>query len=190
MDALGFVRLKTALLTAVLSSTPAAVAAQDIALRNGGFEVQDDSDPTVPASWVNDKAEAGFRLNEADHRDGQRSLEIRFDKDMSTSGYSGAIQRAANGDLAGRTFTLRGWLKRDNTASAAGLWIAFVDAEGKRLSYVNDYEVLWADATGWNLRTIRSEAPPGAQRLVVGVSIFEATGTLLVDDITLETSGP
>jgi hypothetical protein len=64
--------------------------------------------------------------------------------------------------------------------------MAFFDADGKRSVYVNDYDKPWIDAKGWNLRTIRAKVPVGTVRMLIGASISDKSGKLLVDAITME----
>lgn len=175
------------ILTMALSVAWVAKAQDASLLMNGGFEDLQPGSPETLKAWRPDKAESGYALTTQDVHDGKRALEIGFDEKISTVGYAGTIQGIALPDLAGRTLAVSGWLKRSNVASTAGLWMAFFDAEGKRTVYVSDYDKPWANALGWNLRSIEAKVPAGTVRMLVGASIADKRGKLLVDAITMET---
>ncbi|WP_397403916.1 hypothetical protein [Phenylobacterium sp.] len=174
------------ILTMALCAPLVAMAQDASLLKNGGFEDLQPGSPETLQAWRPDKAESGYVLTTQDVHDGKQALEIGFDEKTSTVGYAGTIQSIALPDLAGRTLAVSGWLKRSNVASTAGLWMAFFDADGKRSVYVNDYDKPWIDARGWNLRTIRAKAPVGTVRMLIGASISDKSGKLLVDAITME----
>jgi hypothetical protein len=175
------------LILAMALSAPSVAMAQDGSLlKNGSFEELQPGSPDTPQAWRSDKAESGYALTTLDVHDGKRALEIGFDEKRSTVGYAGTIQGISLPDLAGRTLTVQGWLQRSNVSSTAGLWMAFFDADGKRSVYVNDYDKPWADAGGWNLRAIEATIPAGTVRMLVGASISEKSGKLLVDAITMD----
>ncbi|MBX9732313.1 MAG: hypothetical protein K2X59_13380 [Sphingomonas sp.] len=177
-----------ALILTMALSVAWVVKAQDGSLlMNGGFEDPQPGSPETLRAWRPDKAESGYALTTQDVHEGKRALEIGFDEKISTVGYAGTIQGIVLPDLAGRTLTVKGWLKRSNVASTAGLWMAFFNADGKRTVYINDYDKPWANALGWNLRTIEAKVPAGTVRMLVGASISDKSGKLLVDTITMET---
>ena len=109
------------ILTITLSVAWVAMAQDASLLKNGGFEDLQPGSPETPQAWRADKAESGYALTTHDVREGKRALEIGFDEKISTVGYAGTIQGIALPDLADRTLAVKGWLKRSNVASTAGL---------------------------------------------------------------------
>lgn len=173
-----------ALVMLVSWSGPANAQASNL-LKNGGFESAAPTEPDAPESWRPDRAEAGYVRTTAPVHNGAYAVAITFDKQSSSAGYAGIIQGVAADGLEGRAITLSAWLSRSNPMSKAGLWLAFIDAAGKRLGYVNDYDAPWSDAT-WNERRLRAVVPAGTKRIAAGVSVFEESGALIIDEVSLE----
>ena len=187
-----FLRLSASLLCAlsflsVLLVFATSAQAQDTPiLQNGGFEIAQSGNTTLPDGWRADAADFGYELTGRDVHDGERALEIGFDADASTAGYAGTIQAITlPADAVGRTLFVSGWLRRNNVESTAGLWLAFFDASGKRTTYVNDYETAWPSPSSWTSRMIEVQVPSGAARMLVGASISGESGKLLVDSVSI-----
>lgn len=172
-------------LVALVSWTQPVDAQAPNLLKNGGFEGAAPTAPDLPESWRPDRAEAGYALTTAPVHGGAHAVAITFDKQTSSAGYAGIIQGIAAEGLEGRPIILSAWLHRGNPKSKAGLWLAFVDAAGKRLGYLNDYDAPWRDA-GWNERRLRAVVPAGTKRIAIGISVFEESGTLVIDDVSLK----
>lgn len=181
---------KTAFLAAIavlwLMSNVAVQAHGESMLKNTGFEQHTANNAALPAAWENDRANSGYDLVIHGGRQKSTALRIRFDADADKDGYAGVLQRVDLApQMASTSIVVRGWLKKDNAKSVAGLWVMFADGDGKKLDYQNDYEVAWQNPTGWNKRELKATIPPGARRMIVGASVYEATGMLLVDEIRL-----
>jgi hypothetical protein len=153
-------------------------------LLNVRFATPDRINPTVPAIWERDRAPGEYRLVKGKDGAGRSALRLFYDHTSDPEGYAGVLQRVSLTPASHNTMTARGWLKKDNAASLAGLWVSFADAQGKKLAYHNDYGLPWKKPIGWNRRALSVAVPPNAARVTIGASIFEASGTLLISELS------
>jgi hypothetical protein len=168
-----------------ISAEPSAEEPANL-LTNGSFEVGGANDPGFPEGWRSDRADVGSRRMADAAHGGHHAMELAYKHDPEALGYAGIIQGLDASKFQGQRIVLSGRLLRTNLKSDAGLWLAFVDENGDRLGYENDYDEPWGSELTWQSRRLEAIVPNGTHRIAVGISIFGATGRFRIDNVVLE----
>jgi hypothetical protein len=177
-----------ALLLILPSLTSAAAAQGKAVIPNGNFERPLPLDKSRPATWEydvasKDLADGDFALDRAIVKRGKNSVRVAF---VEAQGYAGVIQSLDATRLAGRTIVFSGWIRRSAKSSVAGIWIAINDAQKKRLTYQNSYEVPHDDLNRFDLHRVEIKVPKTAKLLMIGAAIYEKDGTMWADDLRID----
>lgn len=168
--------------TASIAQPGTAIGAPRV--QNGGFEEKGDPAIAAPPGWEVDGMSPSLSLDGHVRHSGRRSLRIRYQDGFNANGYSGVTQRL---DLpaAGGTVRLTGYLRKDVDASKVGLWIVISDASGAKLRYLNSYEDHPSRIGKWVRHEIRVPIPATGRSVRYGAAIYDADGTMWVDDVRL-----
>jgi hypothetical protein len=176
------------LLLILLPLTSAAAANGKTVIPNGNFELPLPQDKSRPATWEYDVAnkklaDGDFALDRSIVKRGKNSVRVAF---VEAQGYAGVIQFLDATRLAGRTIVFSGWIRRSAKSSVAGIWIAINDAQKKRLTYQNSYEVPHDDLNRFDFHRVEIKVPETATSLMIGAAIYEKDGTMWADDLRID----
>lgn len=173
------------LLGTLVSLTAPLVGAKNL-LINPDFEAASPRSGAAPAGWTATSDGGLLELSATDARPG-RSLSITLRPGARSAGVGQFIDATP---LRGRVVTFSALLKpQDAGAGLSGIWLR-ADAEAGRTLQQASSNMEPVNGTGdWQRRALRLLVPADAVRLAAGVS-FGTTGTLRVDDFSLEVVDP
>ena len=86
--------------------------------------------------------------------------------------------------LRGKTLRYEAMVRKDQAASEAGLWLMLRGPNKEKLFYINSYDDKLPTGS-WERRTLEVLVPDTATTMLVGASIYEADGTMWIDDARL-----
>jgi hypothetical protein len=178
--------MKTVLLLAVLLAFNAPVTAQSTGSRatiqqSLGFE---DQTTTALTGWHSNPPGTVTADNMIAHS-GRWS--VRLQRDAQSAANFSVITRTIPVAFQGHTVELRGYLKLQDVAGNAGLWIR-QDGDDGMLSLENMQSQQIAGTRDWAQYRITAPLQPQAQQLFFGV-LITGTGTLWADDLELLVDG-
>jgi C-terminal processing protease CtpA/Prc len=112
---------------------------------------------------------------------------VRLQRDTASPGMFSVLTKEIPVTFTGNTVELRGWLRTEDVAEFAGLWLR-VDGPGGTLQFDNMQQRAVRGTTEWTEYRIRMPLDGHARRLLLG-ALLPGTGTAWVDDLELLVDG-
>ena len=182
----GFLASLTCLLV-VLFVPPQSPAPQPAPVRPeliGLLDFESDHTGGVPKGW-NGVPPGTFAVDDQVVHGGRWSL--RIERKADGPGEFTAVSRMLPIDFAGARLELSGFLRTENVAGFAGLWMR-EDGDGGVVAFDNMESRRLNGTTGWTEYTITLPLAPGAKRLIFGV-LAAGGGRVWADDLRLLVDG-
>lgn len=154
-------------------------------LINGDLEAQVLPEAQLTADgWHVDGASPDLALDTQQRAEGSAALRISYRSGFNENGYSGILQKVDVTALRGKTLRYEAMVRKDQAASEAGLWLMLRGPNKEKLFYINSYDDKLPTGS-WERRTLEVLVPDTATTTLVGASIYEADGTMWIDDARL-----
>lgn len=147
-----------------------------------GFERRGSGD--LPTGWSGNPSGTVVAESEIVH---SGHWAVRLDRHQAPAGAFSALTAAIPIDFGGDTVELRGWLKTENVAGFAGLWLR-VDAHGKAVEFDSTQKQNLHGTHDWQAFSVRLPLHDDEDRLFFGASL-SGTGIAWVDDLELLVDG-
>jgi Peptidase family S41 len=147
-----------------------------------GFEAV--GSDNVPTGWSGNPPGTVVADNKVVH---SGRWAVRLDRRQAAAGSFSALTTAIPMDFGGNTVELRGWIKTENVAGFAGLWLR-EDAHGNAVEFSNMQQQNLHGTHDWQSFTVRLPLNDGGDRLVFG-ALLSGTGVVWVDDLELRVDG-
>jgi erythromycin esterase len=148
--------------------------------------------PGAPVGWLGSiGAPFGAGLDETDHRGGRAALyltAVNPPLPPSTPSFV-TVNQGIRADLfRGKRIRLAGWVRQVSlNCSECGLWMR-IDGPGVTLGFDNMSDRPLTGTADWHQVSIVLDVPTAAIGITFG-ALSNGTGTLLVDDLSLDTVG-
>jgi len=160
---------------------PAAPAAPDpFAPMNLGFE---EVDGELPRAWTARDPSAAASVTDEKHG-GARALRLRGPGNE----FRAAAAKLDAAALAGKHVRLRGWIKTEQAAGGAGIWLRVDGGPQIGTKFDNMFDRRISGTAPWTAAAVEVDVPAGATTLVVGAMVLGGGGTAWFDDLQLEVS--
>ena len=150
----------------------------------GLLDFESDHTGGVPKGW-NGGPPGTFAVDDQVVHGGRWSL--RIERKADGPGEFTAVSRMLPIDFAGARLELSGFLRTENVAGFAGLWMR-QDGDGGVVAFDNMQSRRLNGTTGWTEYTIALPLAPGAKRLIFGV-LAAGGGRVWADDLRLLVDG-
>ncbi len=150
----------------------------------GLLDFESDHTGGVPKGW-NGVPPGTFAVDDQVVHGGRWSL--RIERTADGPGEFTAVSRMLPIDFAGARLELSGFLRTENVAGFAGLWMR-EDGDGGIVAFDNMESRRLNGTTGWTEYTITLPLAPGAKRLIFGV-LAAGGGRVWADDLRLLVDG-
>jgi erythromycin esterase len=147
------------------------------AANNLGFEVVDGE---LPKAWIGRDTAALAAVTDEKHG-GERALRIR----ASGGDFRAASTVLTARTLAGKRVRLHGWIKTEQAAEGAVLWLRVDSASEAGVTSDTMFDRPITGTAPWTVATAEVDVPADAQVVHVGAMLFGG-GTAWFDDLALE----
>lgn len=147
-----------------------------------GFEAG--ASDNVPTGWSGNPPGTVIADNKIVH---SGHWAVRLDRHQAAAGSFSALTTAIPMDFGGNTVELRGWIKTENVAGFAGLWLR-EDAHGDAVEFGNMQQQNLHGTHDWQSFTVGLPLNNSGDRLVFG-ALLSGTGVVWVDDLELLVDG-
>jgi hypothetical protein len=176
--------------SSAIEKTTAAIASTADLVQNPSFEAlapAADGKAPLPAQWIEDGSAPVAKLV-PEARTGKQAMFVEYKEGFNKNGYAGLIQGGNAAAIAGKAIKIEAHFRRTGENSKVGFWIAFSDADKKRVLYENTYAQPVALGAEWSKHTLNLTVPATAVRMMYGVSIHNSDGQMWVDDVLIVTT--
>ncbi len=154
-----------------------APAPAPFASLNLGFE---EVEGALPRAWTSRSAAELAVVTDEKHG-GARSLRIR----AAAGDFRAASTKHDAKPFAGKRVRVRGWIKTDQVADGAALWLRVDAGAAGAAAFDNMYDRRVTGTAAWTAAAVEVDVPADGQTLIVGVMMF-GSGTAWFDDLALE----
>jgi hypothetical protein len=129
-----------------------------------------------------------------DHKDPYEGAGSGMLKSISASADGGSLAQSASAEAyRGKRVRMKAFVRGDDLAGRAGLWIRADDSDTQTVAYHSSFDSLplrFVDGTtDWKELSITIEIPASAVILLYGVFMV-STGTVYIDNVSFEILGP